>query len=72
MIQVPFDALETETLDRVITHFILREGSDYGEQEVSFEQKLAQVHQQLQTGSAILVFDEDEQSVNIILQEQLP
>ncbi len=36
---VPWQSVPEETLTRLIEHFVLREGTDYGEQEVSFAQK---------------------------------
>lgn len=64
--EVPWDALPPETLERVIEHFVLREGSDYGASECSLEEKIAQVKALLQNGEALLVYSEDDNSVNII------
>ena len=32
---IPWQALEPDTLNNLIEYFVLREGTDYGEQEVS-------------------------------------
>ena len=36
---IPWQDLAPETLDNLIESFVLREGTDYGEQERSLEQK---------------------------------
>lgn len=64
--QIPIDLLEQETLRNVIENFITREGTDYGDHEVSLESKINQVMRQLRSGTAILVFDAETESVNII------
>ena len=63
--QIPIDKLAPETLNRVIEEFICRSGTDYGVKEYSLEEKVAQVKAQLQSGKAILTWDEDSGSCNI-------
>lgn len=64
--RVPWQELDPETLDRLIEHFVLQEGTDYGAQEVSLASKVADVRQQLADGRAIVVFSELHQEVNIV------
>ena len=45
--------------------FVLREGTDYGPQEVTLATKVAQVLRQLQRGEARIVFDPSTESVDI-------
>jgi uncharacterized protein YheU (UPF0270 family) len=63
---VPYQELSDELLRAVVEAFVLREGTDYGEREVSFEQKVAAVIQQLARGEAAIVFDPDTETVGII------
>ncbi len=63
---IPIDALEPETLTNIIEHFVLREGSDYGDQECSFAEKVQAVRQQLERGEALLAYSELHESVNIV------
>ncbi|SPZ01389.1 Uncharacterised protein family (UPF0270) [Proteus mirabilis] len=37
---IPWQELSTETLDNLIESFVLREGTDYGMQEKTLEQKV--------------------------------
>lgn len=68
---VPWQSVPEETLTRLIEHFVLREGTDYGEQEVSFAQKVADVRQQLQSGDAVIVYSELHETVDIRRKETL-
>jgi uncharacterized protein YheU (UPF0270 family) len=63
---VPYTELEPELLQAVVESFVLREGTDYGEKEVSFETKIARVIQQLKSGEAKILFDTESESVTIV------
>lgn len=63
---IPVNRLSPEALDGVIQEFVLREGTDYGDREVSPETKLVQVKNKLENGLAILVFDDESETTNII------
>ena len=66
-----YSQLSQEALDGVIEDFINREGTDYGLQEYTLEQKRQQVLNQLKAGVAVIVFDHDSQSVSILHKDQL-
>lgn len=65
MIVVPIDSLSADALAGVIDAFILREGTDYGERETSFDAKRQQVLRQLQSGRARLVYYPEEEHIDI-------
>ncbi|ATM99208.1 MULTISPECIES: YheU family protein [Proteus] len=67
---IPWSELSTETLDNLIESFVLREGTDYGIQEKTLEQKVADVKKQLKSGEAVLVWSELHESVNIMPASQ--
>jgi len=67
---IPLEQLSAETLLAIIEDFILREGTEYGVEDISKEAKIAQVKKQLQLGSAVLVYSELHESVNILPSEQ--
>jgi len=69
--QIPYTQLSQEALDGVIEAFINREGTDYGLQEYTFEQKREQVLGQIQKAEAVIVFDHDSQTVGILHKDQL-
>ena len=64
---VPHGELSEDALRGVVEAFVLREGTDYGERDVPFEAKVAQVLRQLERGDARIVFDPDSQSVDIVV-----
>jgi uncharacterized protein len=67
---IPLTQLSTDTLTAIIENFVLREGTEYGSEDVSLSDKIAQVHQQLQQGSALLVYSELHETVNILPADQ--
>lgn len=67
---IPWQDLAPETLDSLIESFVLREGTDYGEQERSLTQKVVDVKRQLQSGEAVLVWSELHETVNIMPRGQ--
>ena len=65
LVDVPMAQLAPETLQALVESFVLREGTDYGEQEVPLATKVGQVVRQLQRGEARIVFDPATESVDI-------
>jgi len=68
--KIPINQIEPETLTAIIESFILKEGTDYGSTEASLEDKIEQVKLQLNNGSAILVYSELYETVNIVPADQ--
>jgi uncharacterized protein YheU (UPF0270 family) len=62
---IPHQMLSPDALRGVIEAFVTREGIDYGAQEVPLETKVLQVQQQLEAGTAVIVYDEDTESCTI-------
>jgi uncharacterized protein len=67
---IPLDQLPHETLIAIIEGFILREGTEYGAEDISKEAKISQVKKQLEQGSAVLVYSELHESINILPSDQ--
>ena len=68
-IAVPHTQLTPEALIGVIESFVLREGTDYGERDVSFETKVMQVRRQLERREAQIVFDPGTESIDIVVRK---
>ncbi|MCG6269585.1 YheU family protein [Vibrio furnissii] len=62
---VPWQQIAPDTLDSLIREFVLREGTDYGEVEISLQEKVDQVKAQLQSGEAVIVYSELHETVDI-------
>ena len=67
---IPLEQLSNETLAAIIEDFILREGTEYGAEDISKQAKIAQVKKQLEQGSALLVYSELHESINILPSDQ--
>lgn len=68
---IPIDALETDTLYNLAESFVLREGTDYGEEEVTLDVKVQQVLERLKSGDAVLVYSELHESIDIKRKEDI-
>ncbi len=63
---VPYTDLSEELLRAVLESFVLREGTDYGEHELTLEDKTARLVARLKRGDVQIVFDPESQSVTIV------
>ncbi|MBW3697368.1 YheU family protein [Vibrio sp. T187] len=68
---IPWQDIAADTLDNLIKEFVLREGTDYGEMEISLQNKIDQVRQQLASGEAVIVFSELHETVDIQLRKRM-
>jgi uncharacterized protein YheU (UPF0270 family) len=66
VVPVPYTALSAPILRAVVESFVLREGTDYGEVELSLDEKVARTIAQLKRGEASIVFDPASESVTIL------
>lgn len=66
MVKIPYDQLSPEALQGVIEEFVTRDGTDYGEEAISLETKVAQVLAQIKSGKAVIVFDQETESCTIL------
>ncbi|MEZ9621527.1 YheU family protein [Vibrio sp. 10N.222.55.A3] len=62
---IPWQDIAPETLENLIKEFVLREGTDYGDVEVSLQNKIDQVKHQLASGEVRIVFSELHETVDI-------
>jgi uncharacterized protein len=69
---IPHHMLSPDALRGLIEEFVTRNGTDYGAQEVPLDTKVVQVRQQLDAGTAVIVYDEDTESCTIQPTNQLP
>ena len=68
-IKIPLDNLSPDTLHGVILDFVSRDGTDYGKTDVSLETKISQVKRQLESGLAVLLYDDETRSCNIFSRD---
>ena len=65
--KIPYTDLSQEALLGVMDAFILREGTDYGHEEVTIDQKRSRVLSMLQSGEAEIVFYQESDHIDIVL-----
>ncbi|MDO4626245.1 MAG: YheU family protein [Pasteurellaceae bacterium] len=62
---IPWQELEEETLRNIVESVILREGTDYGLQELSLSEKTEKLLHQIYSGRAVVVWSELHESIDI-------
>ncbi len=62
---IPWQSLPPSTLQNILESYIDREGTDYGFEEASRDDKVVQLKQLLQTGEIVILWCEDQQSVDL-------
>jgi uncharacterized protein YheU (UPF0270 family) len=68
---VPHTALAADVLKALVESFVLREGTDYGEQELTLDDKVSRVIRELARGKAQILFDPDTGTVHIALAREV-
>lgn len=69
-IEVPWTGLSEDALNGVLESFVLREGTDYGREEVALATKIEQVRRQLQRGDVMIVFDPNTESIQLLTAQE--
>ncbi|CAI8199911.1 MAG: Uncharacterised protein [Marinobacterium sp. xm-d-530] len=68
---VPANMLSDDALRGMIEEFVTRDGTDYGEQEVSLKERVEEVRGQILTGKALIMFDSKTETTTVIPAEDL-
>ncbi|SBT16205.1 hypothetical protein MGA5115_00285 [Marinomonas gallaica] len=66
---IPFDSLDSDTLNNVLNDIVSRDGTDYGEYDLSTEQKREQALRSLKSGEAVLLFDTESETVQLVSKQ---
>ena len=62
---IPHNALQKDTLENLIKEYVLREGTDYGVDEVPLSRKVAQIMAQLDSGKLVVTYSEEYETCSI-------
>ena len=57
------------TVRGVVESYVLREGTDYGTVERTLEEKIAAVQGQLEAGTAVILYDPETRSIDLVRRE---
>jgi uncharacterized protein YheU (UPF0270 family) len=68
---IPYDSLSPETLETILDDIVSRDGTDYGEYDLSVAQKRQQALQALGKGEAFLLFDTESETIKMIPKDTL-
>lgn len=63
---IPPSKLPAHTLRNILEEFITREGTDYGEHELSLEEKVDRLFPQVAAGEVLIVFDEAQETIQLV------
>lgn len=69
MIKIDYTLLSEDALENLIIEVITRQTTDYGEYDIDILPKKKQLKQKLRSGEAVIVFNEHEESCDIIRME---
>ena len=65
-VEVPYSRIAPRLLRRLAEEFVTRDGTDYGATEKTLEAKVTDVLRQLRAGEAIVVYDAETSTTNIV------
>jgi len=68
-IEIPVEQLSEDILQAVIEEFITREGTDYGLQDYTLDQKVVQIKRQLENNKAMIVYDPISETCTLLVKD---
>ena len=68
---IPYNQLSEETLQALIEDFVTRDGTDYGWEEMSTQEKADHLLAQLRSGKLLISYNEEFQSCGLVTKEAL-
>ena len=69
MIEIPPHKIPAELLTSVIEEFINRDGTDYGDREISLKEKIEHARIKISQGDVILTFDQKTETCNLLTKK---
>lgn len=70
-VRIPPERVPPETLTALLEEYASRDGTDYGEREVSLPEKREDLSRQLAAGELQLLFDTDSESWDLVPRGQV-
>ena len=69
-VEVPPARLDAEVLQALLEEYASRDGTDYGERELTLEQKVAQLQLRLRGRDLLLLYDSEGETWDLLDREQ--
>lgn len=66
---IPYQELNAETLNALLEAYALREGTEYGEQDIGLETKVMQLKCQLEAKKIVIVYDASTESCDLMTMD---
>lgn len=67
---VPLQRLETDVLQALLEDYATRDGTDYGERELTTQEKVERLRRQLSAGDLQILYDADSEEWDIVHEAQ--
>ncbi|MEQ9462206.1 MAG: YheU family protein [Haliea sp.] len=69
LLDIPLARLAPETLAGLLEEFASRDGTDYGDRELSLAEKVVQLRRQLDSGDMRLLYDGDSETWDLVSRD---
>lgn len=67
---VPLQRLETDVLQALLEDYATRDGTDYGERELTTQEKVERLRRQLSAGDLQILYDADSEQWDLVPEAQ--
>lgn len=68
---IPYHELSAEALQSLIEDFVTRDGTDYGQDEISLQDKAAQLLALLKSGDLLITYNDETQNCGLVTRDEL-
>lgn len=68
---IPYNELSEDALQALIEDFVTRDGTDYGQDEMSMQDKAAHLLALLKTGEVLISYNEDTETCGLVSKEEI-
>lgn len=69
-VRVPPERLPAETLTALLEEYVSRDGTDYGDYDISLEDKCEQLRSRVSTGDLQLLYDGDSEHWDLVPRDR--
>ncbi len=71
LIPIPLDRVPADTLQAMLEEYASRDGTDYGERELSLEEKVTNLRGQLDSGALTVLYDLSSEQWDLVPTDRL-
>ena len=67
--EIPYEKIPYDLLINMIREFVMREGTEYTHRDITIEEKIEQVLNQIKRGHVVITFDAETESFTLRTKE---